>query len=373
MRALRFLAAAACLLLLCFAASAEEGDFTWQEQSDGTVIITAWTGTGDQVTVPAALGGMPVSGIGNGVFANRPSLTVQLPNDLTNINTNAFGSIFSPYPRILCQRQSTTAQNLRYQFFDPDAPGFALRWQNKLLKLMRFEGEPGNVMVPEGVQYVSDAVFQNVGDVCVTLPESVEEISNFAFASTDSVSVYLPDHVARLSNHNEPFGGTGTNHLAKVFCNPQSDTALQLKALNCPFRASEAPACVLRWVDDVLTMVDADTSGGPVALPSASVAIPAETLVKLPCFTLPGDLHTVESEAFRGCGENRIVIPPGVESIGAYAFADSPNLVMIRFPSGEIAIDDTCLANCPHVTVSAPAGSAALRWAQDRGLNTEEE
>ena len=371
MRALRIgLVAVLCLLLLASIASADESDFGKEVQVDGTVIITSWTGTGNQVTVPETLDGLTVSGIASGVFPNKANLTVILPDGLTNINSNAFGSIYSPYSRIVCHRMSATAQNLTYQFFDPEEPDFALRWQNGLLKLMRYDGEPGNVIVPNGVQYIRDATFQNVGDVCVTLPDSVVEISNYAFASSDSVTVYLPDHVTSLGKHNEPFGGTGVNHLAKVFCNPNSETAEQLKALNCPFRVPEAPACILRWVDDVLTMVDVEDSVSPVALPSVDVVIPVETMEKLPCFSLPTELHVIESEAFRYCNENRIVISAGIESIGANAFADSPNLVMIRFPAGNISIDNTCLFNCPHVTVYAPAGSYALQWAQDRELNT---
>ena len=96
----------------------------------------------------------------------------------------------------------------------------------------------------------------------------------------------------------------------------------------------------------------------PVLFVCLAIALPA--FAAADALLLPSGTQVIESEAFRGCGENRIVIPSGVESIGAYAFADSPNLVMIRFPSGEIAIDDTCLSNCPHVTLCAPAGSAAL-------------
>ena len=358
----------ACLLLLCMAASADEADFTWQEQGDGTVIITAWTGTGDQVTVPETLGGHEVSGIAKGVFANKPNLTITLPDGITNIDKNAFGSVLNGgIPRVLCNRTSTTAQHLSCQFYDPTNAEQVLRWQNGLLKLVRYEGEPGNVTVLSGVQYISDSVFEKIGDCCIILPESVTEISNYAFASTYKLTVYLPDHVTTFLNHTLPFGGNGQYYLAKIFCDPESETAA---LLNVPFRAPEAPACLLSWVDGTLTLTDIETDGGPVVLPSFEISIPPEVMNTLPCFTLPSDTVRIEAEAFRGCGENRIIVPAGVESIGAYAFADSPNLLMIRFPSGEISIDNTCLSNCPHVTVYAPAGSAALLWAQGWGLET---
>ena len=93
MRALRIgLVAVLCLLLLASIASADESDFGKEVQVDGTVIITSWTGTGNQVTVPETLDGLTVSGIASGVFPNKANLTVILPDGLTNINSNAFGS-----------------------------------------------------------------------------------------------------------------------------------------------------------------------------------------------------------------------------------------------------------------------------------------
>ena len=369
MRALRFLAAVTCLLLLCFAALAEDTDFTWQEQGNGTVIITSWTGTGDQVTVPETLGGLAVSGIGSGVFAGKTALTVSLPDGFTNIDKNAFGSALGGMPRIECDRGSVTAHHIPVRFYDPEAPDLALRWMTGTqLWVVSYSGEAAEIQIPSGVNVIGGSVFRDKRNISVFLPDSVSRIGSEAFAGGKTITVYLPDHVTTFDSN--ALGDGGTIPWVRVICDPESDTS---HLLPCPFRAPEAPFCVLRWVEDELTMVDVDTSGGSVALPSVSVVIPAETMAKLPCFTLPGDLHAIESEAFRGCGENRIVIPSGVESIGAYAFADSPNLVMIRFPSGEIAIDDTCLSNCPHVTVCAPAGSAALRWAQGRGLSTAEE
>ena len=132
---------------------------------------------------------------------------------------------------------------------------------------------------------------------------------------------------------------------------------------------------IISGSDGRVELTGAETENGPVVLPDLEITIPPEVLAELPCLNLPDGTIAIEAEAFCGCGENRVVIPEGVESIGANAFAYSPNLLVIRLPGSLRAanIADTCLDHCPHVTVSAPAGSEALQWAMDRGLPTETE
>ena len=365
MRALRVLAVAACLLLLCLTASAEECAFTWREQGDGTVIITKWTGTGDQVTVPEKLDGKTVMGIAGGVFANKTNLTVSLPDGLTSFQADSFGYAPNLVKRVECHVNSDTAKSLvTVRFYDPDMPEFAFKWQRGKLQFLQYDGQSGEVELPEGVHVIGTNAFGGSGEVCVRLPDSVAEISERAFVG-NNLTVYLPDSVGKVNTY--AFGDGGVYPWAKVFCNPESDTARQLI---CPFRAPEAPACILRWVDGTLTLIGAETENGPVVLPETEVSIAPEVLAELPCLNLPDGIVTVEAEAFRGCGENRVVIPDGVESIGANAFADSPNLLMIRLPNSlrKENIDASCLSNCPRVTVCAPAGSEALQWARDLGF-----
>ena len=86
---------------------------------------------------------------------------------------------------------------------------------------------------------------------------------------------------------------------------------------------------------------------------------------------LPNDLKTIGTGAFQGDSSlDEVIIPDGVSEIPANAFADSPNLLTIRLPNSlrRENIDASCLSNCPHVTVCAPAGSEALQWASDLGL-----
>ena len=45
---------------------------------------------------------------------------------------------------------------------------------------------------------------------------------------------------------------------------------------------------------------------------------------------MPAGLDTIDTEAFAGAAARRVIIPEGVESIGADAFSGCPNLAMVQ-------------------------------------------
>lgn len=75
------------------------------------ITLSAWFGAAGQVDIPASLGGLPVTSIGKGVFANCTNLTqVTIPGSVTNIGNNAFSS----------------CSNLNSVFFNGNAPAVDL-------------------------------------------------------------------------------------------------------------------------------------------------------------------------------------------------------------------------------------------------------
>ena len=88
-RLLQFLAAL-CLLSVIPAKADQFGDFTYTATAT-EVTITGYTGTGGAITIPSAIGGLPVTSIGLVVFQNRPTLTsVTIPNSVTSLGGSAF-------------------------------------------------------------------------------------------------------------------------------------------------------------------------------------------------------------------------------------------------------------------------------------------
>jgi hypothetical protein len=73
--------------VLCAGACATNAkDFTIDE--NGT--ITAWEGTGTELVIPARIGLVRVTAIGDGVFKKKKLTSVTLPKGLTSIGNNAF-------------------------------------------------------------------------------------------------------------------------------------------------------------------------------------------------------------------------------------------------------------------------------------------
>jgi len=76
-----------------FTANAEdltEGDFTYVENDSG-VTLTKYTGSDEAVTIPATLGGKPVTAIGSDAFYGNDAVkSLKMPETITSIGRNAF-------------------------------------------------------------------------------------------------------------------------------------------------------------------------------------------------------------------------------------------------------------------------------------------
>ena len=70
--------------------AAQDGDYTYTE-SGGNATITAYTGTGGAISIPATLGGYPTIAIGDIAFSNKTTLTsVTIPSSVTSIGQGVF-------------------------------------------------------------------------------------------------------------------------------------------------------------------------------------------------------------------------------------------------------------------------------------------
>jgi hypothetical protein len=140
---------AAILVLLPLAAGAETGeDFTFSDNEDGTVTLTRYTGSQQNVTIPAAYGGKRVTVIGNrAFFQNRTMQRVTVPEGVVSIGTMAFA-------------QSAVA----------------------------------DVRLPVGLQTLGDNVFNGARNIeAIDLPEGLTDISQYALTGCDGLrAIHLP-------------------------------------------------------------------------------------------------------------------------------------------------------------------------------------
>ena len=80
---------------------------------------------------------------------------------------------------------------------------------------------------------------------------------------------------------------------------------------------------------------------------------------------IPDNVKRIGSWAFQKCKNLvRMVIPNGVQEIGYRAFEECQNLKAVEIPSSVEKIDSDAFEDCDKLTIYAPAGSFAERYAR---------
>ena len=80
-------------------------------------------------------------------------------------------------------------------------------------------------------------------------------------------------------------------------------------------------------------------------------------------FSLPSSLLVIEDEAFMGSAFEDVVIPEGVESIGARAFADNHSMKTVKIPGSVTAIGIDAFDGANRLLIIGEGGSYAEKWA----------
>jgi hypothetical protein len=132
------------------AVSTPEKDFK-TEVKDGAVTITGYTGSAKNVTIPGAIGGLPVTAVGEEAFAEKQLTGVTIPDSVATIGVQAF-------------------------------------YKNKLT----------SVAIPGSVTKIGAHAFRENQLTSVTIPDSVTEIGEAAFYENQLANVTIPGSVTEI-------------------------------------------------------------------------------------------------------------------------------------------------------------------------------
>lgn len=131
-----------------------ERDFRWQDNGDGTVTITDYTGSAKDIIIPNRLGGKPVTVIGNWAFEDNQLTSVEIPSSVTTIGTWAF--------------------------------------KNNQLK---------SVVIPSSVKTIGSSAFADNQLTSVTIPDSVTYISSSSFRYNKLKDVTIKNATATIGSN----------------------------------------------------------------------------------------------------------------------------------------------------------------------------
>ncbi len=114
-----------------------------------------------------------------------------------------------------------------------------------------------------------------------------------------------------------------------------------------------SPPYVYTVSDDRATVVAyCSDQGGKVILPSTLDGYP---------------VTAIGAGAFRGAAITAVAVAPGVESIGAEAFAGCASLGAVTLPVTVTTVEAGAFDNCPGLTIYCARGSAAAMLAEANG------
>ncbi len=143
------------LLLLWLLPAAVQAQFSYVT-NNGTITITGYSGPGGDVTIPARIDGLPVTGIGVNAFGGRADLTsVVIPSSVTDIGNSAFADC----------------------------------------------GSLTSAVIPNGVTNLGDFAFARCGITNVTIPGSVRHLGWVFRSCTNLASVTIGDGVTSIGSY----------------------------------------------------------------------------------------------------------------------------------------------------------------------------
>ena len=195
-------------------------DYTSVKLTDGTMMITGYSGNEETVTVPDEIDGVPVTVIGEGAFAQNPTVEhVTLPDSVTVIQAKAF--FFCP--NLASVKISRNLEEIGAGAFS-DCVSLSALYSNELSSIIMGTAgtaQPVGANLPyslhtlgeqafAGCQSLTSVIirptlknwgthtFVSSGLQSVVIMDGVSEIAEYAFCMTQLTEIVIPASVTRI-------------------------------------------------------------------------------------------------------------------------------------------------------------------------------
>ena len=350
-------------------ASAAEtyGDFGYDILDDGTVEITDYSGSAENVDIPAEIDGKSVTSIGKEAFYYCTSLasivSITIPDSVVNIGNSAFyhceslksitipDSVTSIGDSAFGYCRSLTTIDVNAGNKNYTSVNGVLFNKEKTDLICHPAGKTNrSYTIPSGVTSIGDSAFCSCKNLdMIEIPDSVTSIDNSAFNSCEALtSIIIPNSVISIGDNAFRY----CYNLAGITI-PDSVTSLGSFA----FSLCEKLICIT--IPNSVTSIgygtfENCTSLTSITIPDSVTSIGAGAFsdcTRLTNITIPDSVTSIENGAFENCSSlTNVTIPNGVNSISEYAFYGCINLKNIAIPDGVKRIGDGAFENCKSLT-----------------------
>ena len=276
-----------------------------------------------EIKFPSTIANKPVTKVNITSFAGNTFLTsVQFPNTVLEIGNQVFATCTSLENVKLPEGVQKIGSEVFYDtpWFESLADEFVIVGDGVLLK---YNGKGGDVVIPDTVKYVSDALSESSKITSIVIPNSVTGISNYAFYNCSSLSdITIPSHISDIGTH-----------------------------------AFDETTWLLINDDEFLTvgnsvLVKYNGNGGDVVIPDTVKYVSGafngnENVTSV---TVPSSVIRVRSASFLECKNlTKITFEGAYTYIDAAAFAECTHLAEVNLPSKLEVIEDQLFYACPYL------------------------
>ncbi len=363
------------------AKAAQSGDYEYEVNEYGILVITKYAGSGGEVVIPSELDGKKVMKIGDSAFKGCIGLTsVEIPSSVTEISDSAFSGCIG-------LTSVEIPSSVRW-ILDSAFSGCSSLTNVEIPSSVReiganaFEGCIGltSVEIPSSVKKIDWSVFEGcVGLTNVVIPSSVASIGPSAFKGCSSLtSMEIPSSVTLIGS--SAFEGCSSLTSMKI---PSSVASIGPSAFKgCSSLTSmEIPSSVASIGDSAFSGCIGLTS---MEIPSSvtyigySVVYGCSGLESLKVLegnakydsreNCNGIIETASNTLVAGCKNTKI--PSSVTSIGDSAFSGCIGLTSMEIPSSVTGIGNYAFSGCSSLTnVEIPGSMARIGVSAFNGSN----
>lgn len=336
------------------------GNFVY-EVKDGYAVITDYTGSGVNITIPAEIDGYDVIEIGKEAFYKcRNAISITLPEGLKRIGELAFW---------YCNKLTTI--NI------PDSVqsiGYGAFYRCQVLSDVKISENNSNYCVEDGMIFNKDKTetiqfLIGSGIDEYKIPDSVKIIGDYSFADAYKLtSVEFNDSITHIGEM--AFWGSGIQEAilpdSVVSIGDQSFDQSRIATLKIPDSITVIPAKAFHMCDKLTSVTfgkglkeigdyafSSCTSLKSLSIPEGVTSLGEKAIAfctSLTEISLPNTLEEIKKEALNGCMQlAEISIPESVIFIGDRALDGCSSLKSVSIPENVSFIGDCVFSNCTEL------------------------